>query len=142
MYKFLALLALVVTTTAQTTSTPPDTTSTPPDTTSTAQESTSTATTAGPTSTTVVTIQDSTTPPPSTTSTTSVPDTTSTTTESGGGGDGDCDSCASAELVSEGGFADEWSRYIGTWDKKGLYNGKAFYQCISDCEGLDDQLVS
>ena len=51
-----------------------------------------------------------------------------------------CD-CGTMELVSTGGFAEMYGRYIGTWGNVGTYRGRPLYMCIADCQGLSDKLV-
>ena len=53
----------------------------------------------------------------------------------------DCSICPTMELVSEGGFADMYGRYLGTWAMLGDYHGLPLYMCIQDCQGLADKLV-
>ena len=53
----------------------------------------------------------------------------------------DCSICPTMELVSEGGFADMYPRYLGTWLRVEDYHGLPMYMCIVDCQGLSDKLV-
>lgn len=52
-----------------------------------------------------------------------------------------CTKCESMKLDSEGGLANEYPRYMGTWQRAGIYNELSFYECY-DCMGLRDKLVS
>ena len=51
-----------------------------------------------------------------------------------------CD-CTSTQLVSEGGFADMYGRYLGDWYNVGLYHDLPLYVCLQGCQGLSDKLV-
>jgi len=53
----------------------------------------------------------------------------------------DCTICPTMELVSEGGFAEMYPRYLGVWGIVGYYHGLPYYRCGPDCEGLQDKLV-
>lgn len=52
-----------------------------------------------------------------------------------------CD-CTNTELVSEGGFADMYGRYLGDWYVVGSYGDLPLYMCLQGCQGLSDKLVS
>ena len=52
-----------------------------------------------------------------------------------------CD-CPNTELISEGGFADMYSRYLGVWVNVGDYHDQPMYRCLQGCSGLTDKLVS
>eukprot|EP00095_Tigriopus_kingsejongensis_P001620 maker-scaffold289_size220122-snap-gene-1.27 protein:Tk01620 transcript:maker-scaffold289_size220122-snap-gene-1.27-mRNA-1 annotation:"hypothetical protein EMH_0003250" len=56
------------------------------------------------------------------------------------GTDVSCDLCDSMLLESDGGFADEYPRYLGYWKRSGTYEGQSFYMCL-DCMGLRDKLI-
>ena len=51
-----------------------------------------------------------------------------------------CD-CSGTEIKSTGGFAEQYSRYIGQWRYIYDYNGEPLYRCIKDCQNLSDKLV-
>ena len=57
------------------------------------------------------------------------------------GQDDPCMGCDSATLFSTGGIDDEFPRYEGSWERMGFWEGRPFYQCSADCQGLRDQLV-
>ncbi len=41
------------------------------------------------------------------------------------------------------GFGYDYPRYIGTWERQGVWNGNGFFLCNNnDCQGLRDELVS
>ena len=50
--------------------------------------------------------------------------------------------CAATEIISNGGFAEEYTRYMGQWRYMYDYNDEPLYRCIKDCQNLSDKLVS
>ena len=52
-----------------------------------------------------------------------------------------CD-CPNTELISEGGFADKYPRYMGVWVNVGDYHDQPMYRCLQGCSALTDKLVS
>ena len=52
-----------------------------------------------------------------------------------------CD-CPNTLLVSEGGFAEKYPRYVGTWFNVGTYHDLPLYMCLQGCQALNDKMVS
>jgi hypothetical protein len=53
----------------------------------------------------------------------------------------ECRACYDIELSASNGMNIEYSRYMGTWQRIGLYDERPYYMCINDCQQLTDQLV-
>ena len=51
-----------------------------------------------------------------------------------------CGECTKLHLTSQGSFAEDYSRFIGTWVKVSTYMDLPMYQCM-DCGGLTQHLV-
>merc|ERR1712126_381899 len=51
-----------------------------------------------------------------------------------------CD-CPNTELISEGGFADKYPRYMGVWVNVGDYHDQPMYRCLQGCSALTDKLL-
>ena len=48
--------------------------------------------------------------------------------------------CPQVKLTSEGGFAHDYPRFLGTWVYSGEWNGNPWFFC-SDCQGLRAYVV-
>merc|ERR1712038_59355 len=51
-----------------------------------------------------------------------------------------CGECTKLHLTSQGSFAEDYSRFIGTWVKVSTYMDLPMYQCM-DCGGLTQHLI-
>ena len=56
--------------------------------------------------------------------------------------DTNCDECPTTMLKTEGGFAEKYPRYVGTWNNVGTYREMPIYMCLFDCQALKDMMVS